>query len=443
MLVRRAYVHCVVACAVLVAAGPRRSPAGPDGGKPEAPAPPDPLPGAFRALRAARDVTKSHPDRAGEQLQLGRAYETLSQQAERPKFGDRMPLLARLRAAQAAAALRRAVRLDPDLAEAHLLLSNAFRRAGYADLGLKHLGEYVRSARRAGRRPGETEDQFGDRLRAAEKEQAELERRVKEDQRKYDAGATGKRVLDRARLALSLGLADKALRVLLDSDALEFGRQGALLELDLLLLTGDVEGLRVQIAPEDGKEREVVAEGVEKALGAGVYEQYRFFLAAAEGDAKEADAFLEKAQAKVTNDPERLRRARVELGLEGKDPGPAKDRNLRELLAVGAARLVADRTPQPAPAAWLLVRRLDQTSQEKRLRDLAAPLAFACDCETLRGLMWLETGEAARAEGHFRKALFGDESGKGREADAVIDFPGRAVAFRYLGVAEGLKQPKP
>ena len=46
-----------------------------------------------------------------------------------------------------------------------------------------------------------------------------------------------------------MGLAEKALQVLLESDSLEFGDQGARMELDLLLGMGRLDDLREQLAP--------------------------------------------------------------------------------------------------------------------------------------------------------------------------------------------------
>jgi tetratricopeptide (TPR) repeat protein len=379
-----------------------------------------PLLPALRAVREARAAVKSHPDDAKAYLQLGRAYEALSQEEQR-QFGQRMPELTQLRDTQATAVLRNAIRLDPDSGDAHLLLSNLFRRAGFADLTLKHLGEAVRLTRRAGRRSGETEEEFKDRLQSAEKELAELERQVKDNRLKYELRSEKQRVLDRARIAMQLGLAQTALKVLLDSDVLEFGVEGARLEIDLLLRTGDCGGLRDQLTLKDPKESEKLAKELSDRLGVGVYERYRFLLATAEGDFKEADLFLVKVEKQVMPDRDLLRQS----------------------IAAHVAKAIADQAPQGGPVAGLLWPRLQQQQQLAMARHLANHLQMWATYETLRGILKLETGDVGGAKDHFQHVLFGDKKPKGAEAKTVIDFPGMPVAYRYLEVSDRLKRADP
>src|SRR5262249_16107255 len=148
----------------------------------------------------------------------------------------------------------------------------------------------------AGRMPDESEEQFNNRLQQLDKEHAVLKDRVADSLDRYKMKSAKKAVLERARIAVSRGLAEMALQLLHDSDSLEFGIDGALMEGDLLLRTGRLVDLREQIAPlNDAKLREQLAKDLGSALGLGVYEQYRFLLAVGEGDYKEADDFLQQA----------------------------------------------------------------------------------------------------------------------------------------------------
>jgi hypothetical protein len=391
------------------------------------------------AVRAARRAVLRNPDDADAYYQLGRAYATLAADTEERQLGWRLPLLAGLRDAQMTAALRGAVLLDPDLGLAHQMLSALYGRAGFADLQLKHLGEYLRWLRRIS--PG-GDDQFDEAVQALNKDYKELEKQVKDNLNKYEVQSERKRVLEKANNALRLGLADKALQVLLESNPLEFEEEGTRLELDLLLRTGDLERLRVQIASPDEGLREQVASGLDKALGPGTYDRYRFLLAAAEGDYQEADAFLEQAQQKTLTNPGLLQHYRrdlqaggLPLDLVGKDVGVSKDLSSRQLMAAGVAKLIADYAPQHGPAAWLAVRRLQREPRLVPLLGMAVPLQAAADYEALRGVLRLEAGDVPGAEGHFRQALFADKDKKG-DADIALDFPGLPVAYRYLMMIE-------
>jgi hypothetical protein len=392
------------------------------------------------SVREARQAIERNPSDAKAYFQLARTYAALAEEPDERKFGQRMPLLAQLRHVQTTAALRHALLLDPDLAPAHRLLSIQFRQAGYTDLEQKHLGEYVRLARRAGRMPDETEEQFNNRLQKLDKEHAALKDRVADSRDKYQVKSAKKPVLERARIALALGLAETALQVLLDSDSLEFGVAGALLELDLLLRTGRLADLREQIAPvNDAKLREQLAKNLGSALGVGVYEQYRFLLAAGEGDYKEADDFLRRATERWLTDADLRQRYRRQMRFEGKDPGPCKDLGAQELLVVGVGKVVAQGIPQDGPVGWLVMRRLEHAALWASLREMTAPLQFASDYETLRGILKVETGDIRGAEEHFRRALFAHdpkEKTKG-EPRTDCDFPGRPAADHYLKLIKG------
>src|SRR5205807_433765 len=140
-----------------------------------------------------------------------------------------------------------ALRLDPDLEVAHRELANLYGERNYLDQALDHSREELRLSRRAGQRPGETVDEWADRLESLEKDTAKLVELVQEQRKKYASGARalqGER-LTQASMALTLGLARQATdEVLLPAPADLLGAAGMKLELDLLLSLGRVEEVR-------------------------------------------------------------------------------------------------------------------------------------------------------------------------------------------------------
>jgi hypothetical protein len=389
------------------------------------------------AIRSARRAILRNPEDAAAYYALGMAYVKLMRATEERHFGAGMALLPQLRTAQAVAALRSAVTIDPNMGPAHLQLALLYGASGFEDLQVKHTAEFVKWAERNGRRPGETEERFKESMKELNKNLKAQEDKLKDNQNKYEVQSEKKRVLDKSRAALQLGLGEKALQVLLDSDALEFGKDGAMLQLDLLLRMGRLEDLREMLWPKDEKTRQDLPEGLNKELGIGSYEAYRFLLAAAEGDYKEADDFLGQAETKLLADEGLRQKFRQDyLRLEGKEPGAAKDLDLYHLLAVAVAKIIADNMPTHAPVELLLRSRLERTQRLARLSQMAAPLQLIAQYETVRGILMVEAGDIGGARKRFQKALFADENKQGSPADIVLDFPGLRAAYRYLNMLE-------
>ena len=276
----------------------------------------------FLAIRSARRAILHNPDDAEAYFQLGRAYLALFRQTEESQLNRGGDMYRRLRQAQMIAALRNAVTLDPDNPLAQWYLSILYNWGGAVDLQLKHLGEAIRAAKRDPKRV------VADQLKAWEQMYSGLEKQVKDRQNAYAVQAEKKSVIEKADIALHLGLAEKALQVLMESDVVEFGKQGTKMELELLLRLGRLEELRVQLWPEnDPQVREEMERGINSALGQGEYEKYRFLLAAAEGNYAEADEFVAKA-ASLMEDESLRRTIRRKLELESpfaKEPGAAKN----------------------------------------------------------------------------------------------------------------------
>jgi tetratricopeptide (TPR) repeat protein len=426
------------------------------------------------AVRSARRAILENPQDADGYFQLGLAYLALSRQSDEHRFGGRMPLLEELRQVQTIASLRTAAVLNPDHAGAHFYLQLLYGRAGYADLQLKHLDAEIKAIRLAAPRSAaelqafknrnslgyqqranpaqaaEAMKLFEDYLKAKDEEKTKLEKAVKDNQNTYAVRSEKKRVLEKARIALDLGLGEKALQVLLDSDSLEFGKDGAQMELTLLMHMGRLDELREQLAPEkDEKIRKELPEDMNSTLGQGAYETYRMLLAVAEGDYKTADDSLEQAGKKALANPKLLQALRVEVTrpsvLMGfplaaaqmrKEEGSVMDLTFSQLAAMQVAKMIAERPPEPGPAVWLLVEELARMKRSVSLSQLGSPLAGAADFETLRGLLKVETGDIDGAKAHFRKALFADEKQKKLDAPVAHDSPGLLIAYHYLRAIE-------
>src|SRR5262249_14779587 len=159
-----------------------------------------------------------------------------------------------------------AVTLMPDMELAHAALKELYSRLGYRDLVLKHMTEEIRLSKRAGPRVGESEKDYIERVKNMEEVHKQWDKGVKDDQNKFavKAGGGTMRPHQKAVAALQLGLVDQALDILTASDSLEFGVEGAKLELDLLLSVGRIRDLRTMVAPDDPAERQMMDENLRK-----------------------------------------------------------------------------------------------------------------------------------------------------------------------------------
>jgi hypothetical protein len=199
------------------------------------------------AVRAARRAVAANPADSNAWLRLGQAYLRLRNVTWERSAEGLLPPLTQLRHIQIATALEEAVRLDPDLEAAHHELAYLYGERHYLDQALEHSREELRLSRRNGRRPGETVEEWADRLELLEKDSAKLVELVQDRRKKYASGSPalqGDR-LAQAGMALTLGLARQATEeVLLPAPADLLGGNGMRLELDLLLALGRVEDVR-------------------------------------------------------------------------------------------------------------------------------------------------------------------------------------------------------
>jgi tetratricopeptide (TPR) repeat protein len=237
--------------------------------------PPAPL---LLAIRAARRSVHKDPASPTAHMLLGDAYFRLLRATRERQWNKSLRLLAALRMAQAVAAYTRAIRLRPELLDAHRKLAGLYEQLGFHDLSLRHARDFLHYLKAGGPRKGESPDHFDQELARVEKAVQAQRERVAQAIEQYDINALNLRVAPRAKLAQRLGLGAKALDTLLASDISAFGDEGLFSELTLLLLTGDPKVVGDWLEPWH-----------KDALGVVLYQQIRACQAAASGEYAQAD----------------------------------------------------------------------------------------------------------------------------------------------------------
>jgi hypothetical protein len=349
-------------------------------------------PGALLlAIRAARRALHANPNDAVAYLRLGHAYALMhhhtAEQAGVVDFG----LLAQMRRVQAISALTAALKLRPDLDIAHELLFALYERAGWIDLALEQLQQQLQLARRVGPHAGESMKDYKVRVDRLVAREQKLGKDVREELNRVDIQAVNLKPFGKAHLAESRGLLAYALSILQRSSYAEFGVEGAVLQLHLMLYSGHLDEVRSWLEPNQ-----------ESVMGSFHYSWLKALIAAASGDYDSAhDALVPTTETEVP-----------ELGLVRQPPRRALGLVLGQQLLLHAGYVmppdglgmmillagVQSRLP-PAlsvldPAHGLL----------RRLDTLANMPHQEADLHTLRGLLALEWGGVEQAADEFRAA---------------------------------------
>ncbi len=320
----------------------------------------------YAAVRAGRRAVAERPDDALAHLSLGEAYLLLLENTRERAWVAPFVKLGELRQAQASASLRRAIDLSPrgrPPIKAHMLMAYTSFRLNHLDIALDNYAAAARAATAAGR-PDAALD------REVEKLAADVGRR----RERYDREGAGGRTMNKANLAMGLGLKGMALELLQGTDVALFGPAGAQLQLELMTRTG--------------RSADVIAWGpdAQPALGR---QDYHWMLAqarAAVGDYAGADGEL----------------AAIVGGPDVTTPRP--DLRAQRIAEVVGLNLLAE-TPVSGllpdainRANARLAARADVTAIERQLRSLA-------EVSVLRGVLALEVGDADRAAGLFADAI--------------------------------------
>lgn len=351
------------------------------------------------SVRAARRAVAEHPDDADAWFVLAQAYRTLVRGTAEASPHVSLPPLAQVREVQTATALVQAVTLRPELAAGHEALALLYAERRFFDLALHHRSVQLRLVRDAGRLPREEAAAFAARVELLEQAVEQMRTAVEDAENRFVIHAQPLTAdpLARARLAVQLGLAGKALDgVLLHSHADLYGVDGLRLLLELLLATGRVaDAAELLDRPEMRRNPD----------GLGLYDltgtrpdgrrwAYRFPARdwfdvcrwAAAGHYDRAAAALE--------------RLRGRLGGEGE----AVMTRLRPELAL---RLTADVGLGAVPEAVPL--RLRAALERERVTGWLLLGQFLpverADLHALEGILLLESGRPVRADEQFHRAL--------------------------------------
>ena len=369
------------------------------------------------AVRAARRAVAANPQDPNAWFRLGQAYLLLRNlTVERSSEGALLPLV-QLRQVQIVTALEQAVRLNPDLEEAHHQLAFLYGERNALDQALEHRREELRISRRAGPRPNESPEHFSYRIESLDKDTAKLVTLV-EDQRKSFADAPPSPQGDRlvlAKLALKLGLVRTAVEeVLMPTPADLLAANGIQLELELLLSLGEADKVRA-ILNDDRLRASKQGLGVYQALPYRwpAYEWLHVLEAAGVGDYAPCRESLRTIRAiKHAEHAQLEQQAR------------AQERSIPVLLPgllAGPPRFL------PAFTALVLGRAREQKAVlEANERSLRAQQADLC---VLEGLLALEQGNTDAARSAFAEARELCAGGAG----ASVPFAGQPIVTDYLG----------
>jgi hypothetical protein len=379
------------------------------------------------AVRAARRAVAADPEDAYAWLRLGQAYALLRSATAEDSAHGLLPPLAQLRHVQIATALEQAVRLDPALEVAHGELAFLYGERNYLDQALEHRREELRLTRLAGRRAGESKEEYDDRLDLLDKDTAKLVQMVEQGRKIFAAQSRrleGNR-LAQADLALRLGLARQALdEILLNTPADLLGAPGIRLELDLLLRLGRADEVRASLGDPLLRENRQNLQYLdlvppEKSDGEALYaipyhwpayEWLHVLQSAAVGDYAEARGELAAVRAGLNADHQRLqgqlREVEKRLGtfVGGLFSGPP-------------AFLPAERA---GDLVGYLELRAALRAREPTLR------AQQADLLVLEGLLALEQGDTAAARSDFAEA-------QELCAGEAVPFAGAPIVALYLG----------
>ncbi len=199
------------------------------------------------AVRAARCGVETDPTDPTAWLSLGRAYITLGARTWEREAGADLAPLDYVRLIQTTGAMTQAALLNPDSATTHDTLARLFARRNILDLANRHARQAARIVKRNGRFPNETDETYISRTEHSRSLADSIEAEMQDAENRYLIRAIGLAgdPLSRARTAAELGLAQKAIDVLLAAHPDLYGAVGVGMLAELLLQTGQFAECRV------------------------------------------------------------------------------------------------------------------------------------------------------------------------------------------------------
>ena len=385
---------------------------------------PGPMAQPLLAVRAARRALLENPDDATAWYRLQFAYATLNQSTREREWTYRLPMLSALRQAQRMVALDHAVKLEPDFENAHAALAEEYERLsyppqGFLDLALHHRSEQLRVLEANGPGRNEELEEYEARRKWLVERKEILESAVNRGRDEYELGEVTKtNMRAKAEFALLKGLGGKARDDLLKSVEATVEREAIPLQLDLMIVTGQIEGeAGIRGALEDAaKESEESGRRPELGqLGQGQFvvprfEWFQVLVAAASGDYRAADEAFEPIIAMREQMHANFLRLGTRFELLDVTPGTLPARGM-----LPASLVSTQVTPLTLYVSLQHARRLEA------LRLAAASKPQTADLYALRGLLALEAGDNAHAVKMFRKVLQLEDPGAGPVAKYYLD----------------------
>lgn len=317
---------------------------------------------AFLGVRAARRAIKENPQDAQSYFLLGEAYLRLLNSTRERLWIQQIQIFEQWRIFQAIAAFQQAAKLRPDLPQIHGRLARLYRDSGKLDLALESMNLFLDAVR----------IKYPDQLRsivAIEAQRDALQKECHTRKQLAERGANRRRLFDLANEANVRGLPKLALGKLLKSDISEFGTEGALLELELLLWSGKIQQVQRWLIPE-----------LEKSLGKLNYHQYGAIVKLVNGDYLQAVQEMQAVTQEIVKSPVEGRTIRDDI---------ASAMAQAVLLGVNPIKLAAVR---------------GQLTLFQSMAQFQAKIYQEADIQLLIGLAALEAGDMDLAKDAFKNA---------------------------------------
>ena len=355
----------------------------------------------YLGVRAARRALALRPDDPATYEALAQSYLELGRQTRDGAGGQPLGYPSLLRQAQIAAALHRALVLDPDREVALGLSVLLDEQTGFLD----QAADCAKARLRVRREAGQSEAA----LRPMADELDKLEKEVEKRQTTFELRAAGKTDVGRAEIAQGLGLGGKALEVLEKTDWTKIDNKdpnkllGVRLELNLMLRTGRADEVGKTLAEQAVLRDEL---GDDPDTGLPAYEWLRVETAAAAGDYAEADRWLEAIREKMGGSAD-LAQMLLQLGWAWDDPAVAAGAKAPSLAALLVGHLILREALREGPSAVGAVWMLPNTRAallNAAGGEIAGMTALQCDLEAVRGWLALEAGHTVEARRLFTEA---------------------------------------
>ena len=247
-------------------------------------------PGALLlAIRYARQAIAAEPDHFQAYSHLASAYNYISrgQEDRWAPISPNQPPLARqsLRRVQITTVLEQVLKVRPEDLEAHRLLLEIYGQINCLDLAQEHLRHVAAGVAGMGPENGESMEAYRSRVEKMQTQLQQFDADITKRRNAFELAAQNRPLFEKAQIALSHGLGQHALEMMMESDLSSASEAEVKFVLELLLSQGRVEELE-----------QVLREEFRRYLGMS-YDWYKAQAGAALGNYDEAyDALVKAAE---------------------------------------------------------------------------------------------------------------------------------------------------